>query len=260
MSENIIYCYSSTGNCLDMAKNIARILGDTDIVMMRREPVLTDARGARRAGFIFSCCGGGLPGHVEEYVRQIRLSPEAYTFGVCQYSGYMGAGLHMIDQIVPLDYWKAVSHQCAYIPLFPHTVMVPPMTPKMAQRRSERKAGEIAVAVKLEKVSRKAPPRRIFNAAEYKIWPFIARRNAKKFKVHDTCVGCGLCESLCPDDNIRLRNGRPVWGNNCSQCVSCLQYCPKKAISMGKITDRRRSYHNPHIRAEELNETIIHID
>ena len=35
MSTNLIYCYSGTGNCLDMAKNIAKELGDTDIVMMR---------------------------------------------------------------------------------------------------------------------------------------------------------------------------------------------------------------------------------
>ena len=35
MSSNIIFCYSGTGNCLDLAKNIAKGLGDTDIVMMR---------------------------------------------------------------------------------------------------------------------------------------------------------------------------------------------------------------------------------
>ena len=27
MSENVIFCYSGTGNCLDMAKTIARELG-----------------------------------------------------------------------------------------------------------------------------------------------------------------------------------------------------------------------------------------
>ena len=39
VSENVIFCYSGTGNCLDMAKNIARYLGDTDIIMMRSAPV-----------------------------------------------------------------------------------------------------------------------------------------------------------------------------------------------------------------------------
>ena len=43
MSENVIYCYSGSGNCLDMAKNIAKELGNTEIVMMRSFPVKTDA-------------------------------------------------------------------------------------------------------------------------------------------------------------------------------------------------------------------------
>lgn len=84
MAENIIYCYSGGGNCLDMAKNIARELRDTDIVMMRSAPVKTDAREAKRVGFIFPCYGGGLPGKVEEYAKTILISPDAYTFGIVQ--------------------------------------------------------------------------------------------------------------------------------------------------------------------------------
>ena len=55
MAENIIYCYSGAGHCLSMAKSIAQKLGDTDIVMMRSFPAVTDARGAKRVGFVFSC-------------------------------------------------------------------------------------------------------------------------------------------------------------------------------------------------------------
>ena len=35
MRENVIFCYSGTGNCLAMAKTIARELGDTDIILQR---------------------------------------------------------------------------------------------------------------------------------------------------------------------------------------------------------------------------------
>ena len=63
MSENIIYCYSGSGHCLNMARSIARVLGDTDIVMMRSFPAKTDATEARRVGFVFPCYGGGLRFH-----------------------------------------------------------------------------------------------------------------------------------------------------------------------------------------------------
>ena len=79
MKENVIFCYSGTGNCLDMAKNIAKALGDTDIIMMRKYPAVTDVREAKRVGFVVPCYGGGLPGHVERYIHDIKVSPDAYT-------------------------------------------------------------------------------------------------------------------------------------------------------------------------------------
>ena len=51
--SNIIYCYSASGNCLDMARKIAEGLGDTDIVMMRAFPTVTDATPYERVGFVF---------------------------------------------------------------------------------------------------------------------------------------------------------------------------------------------------------------
>ncbi len=261
MSENVIFCYSSTGNCLDMAKNIAKGLGDTDIILMRSEPAVTDVRQAKRVGFVFPCCGGGLPGQVERWARQIQIAPGAYTFAVCQYAGYMGAGLSQLSEIIPLDYWRAMSRQCAYIPLLPNRMMIPPLSPDKAQKRSEQWAAEIARLAKQKVRRTKRPPRRRLNALEREtVWPLIVKRNTQKFKVTDSCIGCGLCERLCPIGNIKLVDGKPAWGTDCYQCVSCLQYCPQEAISLGWITDRRKRYHNSNIQAKELTKNTIHID
>ena len=73
MSKNVIFCYSDSFNCLDIAKNIAKRLGDTDIVMMRAEPEVKDVRGAKRVGFVFPCYAGGLPGDVEKFVSTLRV-------------------------------------------------------------------------------------------------------------------------------------------------------------------------------------------
>lgn len=259
MSENVIFCYSGTGNCLDMAKNIARELGDTDIVMMRSAPAVTDVRAAKRVGFIFPCYAGGLPGDVEQFVRQVQVGPMAYTFGVCQYAGYMGAGLHQLDGIIRLNYWKAVSHQCSCIWLFPHHLMLPPMSPAAAQKRSEKKAREIAAAVLAGERSKKHPPRMAANALEHKAWPVLSKQKAKKLAVSDACIGCGQCVRVCPKGNIQMQDGKPSFGAECYQCLSCLQYCPKGAISVGSVTDQREHYHNPNVSAEELTEKVIHI-
>lgn len=56
----------------------------------------------------------------------------------------------------------------------------------------------------------------------------------KAFVASDECIGCGKCVKLCPLNNIRLEENKPVWGGNCTHCMACISYCPTKAIEYGK--------------------------
>ncbi len=260
MSENIIFCYSGTGNCLDMAKNIARELGDTDIVMMRTTPTVTDARAAKRVGFIFPCYAGGLPRGVEESMNAIETDPISYKFAVAQCSAYPGTGLSIANDIFHLDYWQVVTHQCSCIWLFPHTMMIPPLSAAGAQERSEREAKRIGQEIKAMKRSEKAPKANPLNKAESSAWPALSKKKAKSFAVSSLCISCGTCARVCPKGNIRLIDGKPQFGTDCLQCLACLQYCPQEAISLGRITQKREHYHNPNITVDELIKPVIHID
>lgn len=260
MSENIIYCYSGAGHCLNMAKSIAKELGDTDIVMMRSFPSKTDAREAKRVGFIFSCFAGGLPGKMEEYIKAIQVSPDAYTFAVEQYAGYLGCGLRKINDIIPLDYWTGVSNHSTAIWLMPHVLTLPPTTPKMAQKRIDRKASSVANDVRSGKHTEKEPP----NAKPFELMSKTLGkthgRRIKKFVVNDSCISCGTCEQVCPQGNIQSVDGKPTFGGDCIGCLSCVQMCPKQAINIGKITEKRERFPNRNVNASELMEKIIHID
>lgn len=260
MNKNIIFCYSGTGNCLDLAKNIARGIGGADIIMMRSTPAITDVRDAERVGFVFPCYGGSAPEDVLKHAKMIQISPSAYTFAVSQSACYPGTGLSRLDSIIHLKYWRTVTHHCSCIWLFPHKVMLPLLSVEDAQKRSESLAAEIAKDVAAKKLSIKSAPRNVLNQVENKVWPLIAGMKIKAFKVSDACIGCGQCVRLCPRQNIRLVDGRAKIGSNCAQCLGCLQYCPKSAISIGKITDKREHYHNPNVSAADLMNDVIHME
>lgn len=46
------------------------------------------------------------------------------------------------------------------------------------------------------------------------------------------CIGCGLCEKLCPMDNITLTDGIASSGDRCTMCYRCISRCPKQAITL----------------------------
>ena len=65
---------------------------------------------------------------------------------------------------------------------------------------------------------------------------------ADGFFVTEKCIGCGKCADACILNNIRLENKRPVWGQSCTHCMSCICGCPTEAIEYGKRSQGKRRY------------------
>ena len=57
-----------------------------------------------------------------------------------------------------------------------------------------------------------------------------------------SCVGCGKCEKLCPLNNVKLVDQKPVWYNQCTHCMACIGNCPVNAIQYGDITQNKEPY------------------
>jgi len=51
----------------------------------------------------------------------------------------------------------------------------------------------------------------------------------------DQCVGCGLCEDVCPEDAINVDEIAGIDREKCNGCGTCVEECPQDAISLMKI-------------------------
>ncbi len=74
----------------------------------------------------------------------------------------------------------------------------------------------------------------------------------EKYYSDEKCNGCGICQKICPVDNIKLVNEKPEWQHKCQFCLACLHYCPQEAIQYGKNTLGRERYNHPNITVKEL--------
>lgn len=68
---------------------------------------------------------------------------------------------------------------------------------------------------------------------------------ADKFYTTDKCISCKNCVSVCPLNNIEMKDGKPVWGKSCTHCMACIAYCPTMAVEYGKKSAKRNRYTCP---------------
>lgn len=60
----------------------------------------------------------------------------------------------------------------------------------------------------------------------------------------DLCIGCGICESLCPYKAIRIvkvnkKRKAETISASCKGCGVCAAHCPQQAIIMGRFTNEQ---------------------
>ncbi|CVI70695.1 Ferredoxin [Clostridiales bacterium CHKCI001] len=52
----------------------------------------------------------------------------------------------------------------------------------------------------------------------------------KGYMISDECIGCGTCQTVCPQQAIEKGSPYSIRQNNCLHCGNCFEHCPVSAI------------------------------
>lgn len=82
-------------------------------------------------------------------------------------------------------------------------------------------------------------------------WHLIGER----FSATSKCVKCKKCISICPVQNIVLKDDGVAFGNRCIACLGCFHRCPQNAIVYDN-KDNKKRYINPNIDETEIGKNF----
>ena len=243
-----IYYFTGTGNCLKVARDLAKELGDTKIVSIPRVIDLDLDLSADSIGIVFPVYMFGMPLIVSRFIQKLELSKikDKYVFVVATFAGTSGSALYQAEKEINsrglrLSLGSGIKMPGNYTPL---AEALPEDKQNQMFDIETRKVSRIAGLIRNKNISPIEKGNAVFNGFISSLvfnWlkPKIFYMD-KEFWVDDKCNGCGTCVKVCPVNNIKLISDKPAWMHKCEQCFACLQWCPKEAIQCGKNTAKRK--------------------
>ncbi len=246
----IIY-FSGTGNSKYIADVMAKRLNDsvTDAVQMIKNGEHGEFVSELPYVFVAPTYAWRLPRIFEEWIKASKFNGSKRAYFALTCGGEIGAAGKYIEKFV--SRLGLVYMGTAEVIMPENYLIMFEPTPKeedegiikAAVAHTEELCAHIQAEEPFDKV--KIPfvgylESGIVNSSFYTFYI-----GAKKFHVTDACISCGKCTKNCVMNNITMKDGKPIWGNDCTHCLSCICKCPTEAIEYGKSTKGRRRYMFP---------------
>lgn len=250
-----IYWYSGTGNALWAAQELARTLGEAEVLPMTVDgPAQSDAEAV---GLVFPVHVWGVPRAVRNFLDRLEVSGNPYVFGVAVNAGQVSRTLIQLKELCAARGLNLSSGLSLIMP----SNYLPwggPGPETLVQQRIQDSAQRLAAFSKVVKNRQTAPLdqgplwQRLIFTAIYRLSFSKLPAMDQNFWTDEHCNGCGHCARICPARNIEMAENRPLWKHHCEQCLACIQWCPQKALQYGRKTPGYARYHHPEISAGEF--------
>ena len=250
----MIFYFSGTGNSLYITEKIKESQDERTFDIskeMKKEELNYVLKENEKIGFIFPVYFYGVPNIVSDFINRLSInnSKKTYIYSIITCGGSTEGANKMFGNLIKM---KGLELKGNFSILMPDNYILLSEVPNEEKQKSIiKRADESIIKInnsiikeeKGETIDKGVIPNLITTIA----YPLYRKgRKTKKFKVEEKCIGCSLCEKICPVGAIKLVEGKPMWiKEDCVHCLGCINRCPVKAIQYGRATKKRGRYVNP---------------
>lgn len=247
----MIYYFSGCGNSRFVAEELARGTGER--LLDIREPVAGDPltlHEGEALGFVCPVYAWAVPRVMSDFVKHLQLTRKPhYTFLACTCGDNTGRTMKRFAKLLQR---KGVTLNAGFTFVMPETyINVPGFNLDTPERTKEKiDAAKALLPQVVDDINERREVWRDRRGSmpwlkSHVVNPLFYSMliTDSKFVVGDSCIGCGRCAQVCPQDNIEMVEGRPHWMGDCTNCMACYHHCPKNAINFGKQTVGKGQYY-----------------
>lgn len=250
-----IFYFTSTGNSLYVSKKIdekveCELCSISNLLKSEDFECEDDF-----VGIVYPLHSYGLPILVEDYLKKLKIKEDAYVFAVQVTGGHSSSyGFKQIQDILKLKGCKLSNfEEIKYISNYTRAGRNPSEERAVGSIASQEDKLNIFIdEIKDKKIKEKQFGSNFIYSSVYKMWKNGFKHKDRGFNVNKECIGCNMCQVVCPTDNIVISEGNVKWMGKCVDCMACINICPVQAINIGKKTQTKDRYKNPYINTREL--------
>ena len=247
----MIFYFSGVGNSAWVASQLAEKLGDKFVSILDCPHPTIHIAEDEPIGFVFPIYSWAPPKIMLDFIDNLQFNTTpSYIYFVCTCGADTGKTPELFATHIQNRGWKC---QAGYSISMPNTYVAFPgfgidkesvAQQKISQAQERINIITLQIQSRIQMQHFDCNEGALAHFKTYTINPLFNQHmlSAKPFYTTDACIGCKKCENTCPVHNIHIENGKPSWGENCTQCTACFHACPQNAIQYGRFTKGKKQY------------------
>ena len=252
---NKVFYFSGTGNSYCIAKTITGALDECEMIPINyyynEDKVKVDAD---TIGIVFPVYFYNAPKAVKDFFKKLKIKDDTYVYLIATMGDTSG---NAVANGISILKRQGIHVNAGFEVALPNNSIVFSTKPEKIDKLME--AGEDTIKNIIEsiktRVNNKLSKNYLYNPIGFIVKSHcINNLGFKKMKVDkERCTSCGLCEKICPMNNIQVEGEKISFDNKCEMCFACIHRCPQKAIGYKKMKmDKDYQIVNPNVDVKDM--------